>query len=226
LAVIGGCLGTYVVLAFVFHWLVEPTVAKHQEVAREATSPAAFAYVPPVHSEPAAVAAKPSATARDSKKSGRSEAAKPPMTVTRTSAPPPPMEIIRSEPPVRTASQPAAAQPAASTTVFPPVSRHAARSQPATQGAATPSASETVFPPVTAAQPASQQTASTESPAQAASEGATPDTVTAAAPAFPEAEEPKKPKKVRKTAHHQQQRDFFNPFRFFAWGQANGARRF
>jgi hypothetical protein len=94
------------------------------------------------------------------------------------------------------------------------------------QTATAPSAPETVFPPVTASQPASRETAGTELPAQAASEGATPDTVTAAAPAFPEAEEPKKPKKVRKTAHHQQPRDFFNPFRFFAWGQANGSRRF
>src|SRR2546430_15146326 len=40
LAVVGGCLGVYVVLATGFHWLVEPTLGKNQGVTAYEPSPA------------------------------------------------------------------------------------------------------------------------------------------------------------------------------------------
>jgi hypothetical protein len=228
--VIGGCVGAYAVFAVVFHWLVEPTLATYQSAVPVDPAPTSMALAPAVRPQLAApVAAKPQppapAATRHSKKTARPEqpvqmAAKPP-TVTHIPVPQP-YEPARAEP-AQVATQ-TAAQPAAAAPVFPPVtpSRHAARTQTPAQ-AATSSASQTVFPPA----PPAAQTARTQSPAPAASEGTTPDAVAAAAPsAFPEVEEPKKPKKAHRTVHHQQQRDYFNPFRFFAWGSNNGYRRF
>jgi hypothetical protein len=38
--VVGSCIGVYVVLAFAFHWLIEPTVAKSREAAAALPPPA------------------------------------------------------------------------------------------------------------------------------------------------------------------------------------------
>src|SRR5215470_4235325 len=88
LAVVGGCLGVYVVLATGFHWLVEPTLGKNQGVSAYEPSPARI--VPdaaPVRSEPASrLASKPSTTVR--------------------AAGPASSEAIRSETPGRAASPP------------------------------------------------------------------------------------------------------------------------
>ena len=40
MAVVGSCLGVYVILAMAFHWFVEPTVAKSREVAAYQPPPA------------------------------------------------------------------------------------------------------------------------------------------------------------------------------------------
>src|SRR2546429_533990 len=71
LAVVGGCLGVYVVLATGFHWLVEPTLGKNQGVTAYEPSPARIVpdarqtVVAPARPEPASrVASKPSPTAR------------------------------------------------------------------------------------------------------------------------------------------------------------------
>jgi len=69
LAVLGGCLGVYAVLAFVFHWLIEPSVGKTYAVY--APPPMAVvpsqpdrASVPPVTPRRAAMNA-PAAAPRD-----------------------------------------------------------------------------------------------------------------------------------------------------------------
>src|SRR5262245_65963556 len=69
LAVVGGCLGVYVVLATGFHWLVEPTLGKNQGVAAYDPAPARIAptpssaVAPAVRPEPASrVASKPAAS--------------------------------------------------------------------------------------------------------------------------------------------------------------------
>src|SRR5499433_806990 len=108
LAVVGGCLGVYVVLATGFHWLVEPTLGKNQGVA--AYDPAPARVVPdarqtvaaPVRSEPASrLASKPSTTVRAagpaSSEAIRSE------TPGRAASPPPMMTIVT---PARVASPP------------------------------------------------------------------------------------------------------------------------
>src|SRR5258708_12531247 len=93
LAVVGGCLGVYVVLATGFHWLVEPTLGKNQGVTAYEPSPARIVpdarqtVVAPVRSEPASrVASKPSTTVR--------------------AAGPASSEAVRSEAPARAASPP------------------------------------------------------------------------------------------------------------------------
>ena len=72
LAVVGGCLGVYVVLATGFHWLVEPTLGKNQGVTAYEPSPARIVpdarqtVAAPVRSEPASrLASKPSTTDGD-----------------------------------------------------------------------------------------------------------------------------------------------------------------
>jgi hypothetical protein len=57
LAVLGGCLGAYAVLAFVFHWLIEPSVGKTSAVY----APPPMAVVPP---QPDAAASVPPVTPR------------------------------------------------------------------------------------------------------------------------------------------------------------------
>jgi hypothetical protein len=65
LAVIGSCLGVYVVLAVAFHWLIAPTVAKKQTMSPatmvQYSSPA---FAAPAHSEPPPRAVRTPATAR------------------------------------------------------------------------------------------------------------------------------------------------------------------
>src|SRR5262244_812627 len=121
LAVVGGCLGVYVVLATGFHWLVEPTLGKNQGVA--AYDPAPARVVPdarqtvaaPVRSEPASrLASKPSTTVRAagpasseairSETPGRAAAPPPMMTVVTKPAAAP--ETARAEAPSRVASKP------------------------------------------------------------------------------------------------------------------------
>src|SRR5216683_1589278 len=108
LAVVGGCLGVYVVLATGFHWLVEPTLGKNQGVTAYEPSPARIVpdarqtVVAPVRSEPASrVASKPSTTVRAagpaSSEAVRSEAP------ARAASPPPMMTIVTS---ARVASKP------------------------------------------------------------------------------------------------------------------------
>src|SRR5215471_16729366 len=93
LAVVGGCLGVYVVLATGFHWLVEPTLGENQGVTAYEPSPARVVpdarqtVAAPVRSEPASrLASKPSTTVK--------------------AAGPPSSEAIRSETPGRAASPP------------------------------------------------------------------------------------------------------------------------
>jgi hypothetical protein len=63
-AVVGSCLGVYVVLAMAFHWFVEPSVAKSRAVAPYQPPPAAMmqAAVPIARSAPPARLAATSAT--------------------------------------------------------------------------------------------------------------------------------------------------------------------
>src|SRR6516225_10581525 len=86
LAVVGGCLAVYAVLAMGFHWFVEPTLGKNQAVSAYDPSPARIVplsgppAVAPARSEPASrLASKPAASVR--------------------SAGPAATEAIRSEPP-------------------------------------------------------------------------------------------------------------------------------
>src|SRR5215468_5377166 len=108
LAVVGGCLGVYVVLATGFHWLVEPTLGKNQGVTAYEPSPARIVpdarqtVAAPVRSEPASrLASKPSTTVRAagpaSSEAIRSE------TPGRAASPPPMMTMVA---PSRVASKP------------------------------------------------------------------------------------------------------------------------
>src|SRR6516225_6994096 len=108
LAVVGGCLGVYVVLATGFHWLVEPTLGKNQGVTAYEPSPARVVpdarqtVAAPVRSEPASrLASKPSTTVRAagpaSSEAIRSE------TPGRAASPPPMMTVVT---PARVASPP------------------------------------------------------------------------------------------------------------------------
>ena len=50
MAVVGSCLGVYVVLAIAFHWLIEPTVAKNHVVVADKPAPAVVMQHPPAPS--------------------------------------------------------------------------------------------------------------------------------------------------------------------------------
>jgi hypothetical protein len=231
LAVVGSCLGVYVVLAVAFHWLMEPTVAKNQGVAPYEPSPARIVQasgppsVPPVRSGlPSRVTSKPptSATATTvapkSTETARSELPSrvaPPMTV--TAAAPKSAETARSELPSRVA-------PPMTVTAAAPKSTETARSEPPRVAPEPPTSA-----PVAAAAPKSAETARSGLPSLVAPEPPTSATVAAAVPESTEtaATEPKKtPKKAaRKTARHERPaRDFWNPFKFFAGGPSNGSR--
>src|SRR5215831_11290919 len=120
LAVVGGCLGVYVVLATGFHYLVEPTLGKNQGVAAYDPAPARIAptpssaVAPAVRPEPASrVASKPAAstivrtTGPASTEAVRaapaSRAAPPPMMTVVTQ--PAPTATARAEPPSPVAAE-------------------------------------------------------------------------------------------------------------------------
>jgi hypothetical protein len=198
LAVVGGCLAVYVVLAAAFHWLMEPTVAKNQAVVAYQPSPARIAQdvslarvtlKPPTSAPVTAAAAKSRDTARSDQPSG--VATKPlPMMV---AAAPKPTDTARSDLPSAVATKP------------PPMMVTAA---------ATPStdAVRPDLPSRVASEPPSMSTTMT----LAAPESTEP----AAAPT-----EPKKKKVARKTVRRDRSREIFNPFNFFASSPSNGARR-
>src|SRR5215469_4007396 len=212
LAVVGGCLGVYVVLATGFHWLVEPTLGKHQGVTAYEPSPtrivpdARQTVAAPVRSEPASrLASKPSTTVRAagpaSSEAIRSEAS------ARAASPPPMMTIVTptrvgSPPPMMTVVKPAAAP------------TETARAESPSRVASKP-------PMMTIGTKAAP-----ESPAPVASEQPASGTIAAAESTEPAPAAAKKTHTKRKTVRHERpSREFWNPMNFFAWGSANGARR-
>jgi len=220
LAVVGGCLGVYVVLATGFHWLVEPTLGKNQGVTAYEPSPARIVpdarqtVAAPVRSEPASrLASKPSTTVRAagpaSSEAIRSEAS------ARAASPPPMMTIVTparvgSPPPMMTVVKPAAAPTETARAESP--SRVASKPPMMTIG--------------TKAAPESTETARSESPSPVASEQPASGTIAAAESTEPVPAAAKKTHTKRKTARHERpSREFWNPMNFFAWGSANGARR-
>ena len=221
LAVVGGCLGVYVVLATGFHWLVEPTLGKNQGVTAYEPSPARV--VPnarqtvavPVRSEPASrLASKPSTTVRAagpaSSEAIRSE------TPGRAASPPPMMTVVTparvaSPPPMMTIVTKPAAEPTETARAEAP-SRIASKPPMMTIG--------------TKAAPGSTETARSESPSPVASEQPATGTIAAAESTEPTSAAAKKTHTKRKTVRHERaSREFWNPMNFFAWGSANGARR-
>src|SRR5262245_38581006 len=111
LAVIGGCLGVYVFCAMVFHWFVEPTVAKNRGPALDPV-PARIVQDsrPASRAEPSAATAAKSAAAAsgsESKKSDRLDpsrvASKPPTSATATAES---KKTARAEAPSRGAAKP------------------------------------------------------------------------------------------------------------------------
>src|SRR6516225_7692407 len=122
LAVVGGCLGVYVVFAVGFHWFVEPTLRKNQGVAAYDPAPARVvplagaAAVPPARSEPAsrlaskpAVSTKVRSTGPASTEAVRAEppsrGAPPPMMTVATKPAPGSTDTARSQPPSPVASE-------------------------------------------------------------------------------------------------------------------------
>jgi hypothetical protein len=214
LAVVGGCLGVYVVLATGFHWLVEPTLGKNQGVTAYEPSPARIVpdarqtVAAPVRSEPASrLASKPSTTVRAagpaSSEAIRSE------TPGRAASPPPMMTVVTparvaSPPPMMTIVTKPAAEPAETARAEAP-SRVASKPPMMTIG--------------TKAAPGPTETArSDEQPASGA--------IAAAESTEPAPAAAKKTHTKRKTVRHERpSREFWNPMNFFAWGSANGARR-
>jgi hypothetical protein len=202
LAVVGGCLAVYAVLAMGFHWFVEPTLGKNQAVSAYDPSPARIVplsgppAVAPARSEPASrLASKPAASTKV------------------RSAGPAATEAIRSEPPSR------GAPPPMMTIVTKPAATETARSEPPSRAAPPPMVTAATKPA-----PGPTATARSEPASLVASEQPTSDTVAAAettdAPAAA-----KKTHNKRKTVRHERpSRDFWNPMNFFAWG-SNGARR-
>ncbi len=203
LAVVGGCLGVYVVLAVGFHWFVEPTLGKNQGVPAYDPSPTRIVplsgppAVAPARSEPASrLASKPAASTKV------------------RSAGPAATEAIRSEPPSR------GAPPPMMTIVTKPAPTVTARSEPPSRAAPLPMMTAATKPA-----PGSTEAARSESTSPVASEQPTSDTVavaesTEAAPAAAK----KTPSKRKTVRHERPSRDFWNPMNFFAWG-SNGARR-
>jgi len=221
LAVVGGCLGVYVVLATGFHWLVEPTLGKNQGVTAYEPSPARVVpdarqtVAAPVRSEPASrLASKPSTTVRAagpaSSEAIRSE------TPGRAASPPPMMTVVTparvaSPPPMMTIVTKPAAEPTETARAEAP-SRIASKPPMMTIG--------------TKAAPGSTETARSESPSPVAPEQPATGTIAAAESTEPTSAAAKKTHTKRKTVRHERaSREFWNPMNFFAWGSANGARR-
>src|SRR5215467_13029736 len=95
LAVVGGCLAVYAVLAVGFHWFVEPTLGKNQAVSAYDPAPARIV---PLSGPPAVAPARSEAASR--------LASKPAASTKVRSAGPAPTEAARSEPPSRAAPPP------------------------------------------------------------------------------------------------------------------------
>src|SRR5215469_5092358 len=127
LAVVGGCLAVYAVLAVGFHWFVEPTLGKNQAVSAYDPAPARIVplsgppAVAPARSEPASrLASKPAASTKV------------------RSAGPAATEAIRSEPPSR------GAPPPMMTIVTKPAPTETAHSEPPSRAAPEQPTSDTV----------------------------------------------------------------------------------
>src|SRR5215472_5391117 len=200
LAVVGGCLGVYVVLATGFHWLVEPTLGKNQGVTAYEPSPARVApdarqtVAAPVRSEPASrLASKPSTTVR--------------------AAGPASSEAVRSETPGRVASPPPMMTIVTPARVASPPPMMTIVTKPAAE-------------PTETARAESPSPVASEQPSPVASEQPASGTIAAAESTEPAPAAAKKTHTKRKTARHERpSREFWNPMNFFAWGSANGARR-
>src|SRR5262249_10441992 len=220
LAVVGGCLGVYVVLATGFHWLVEPTLGKNQGVTAYEPSPARIVpdarqtVAAPVRSEPASrIASKPSTTVRAagpaSSEAVRSEAP------ARAAAPPPMMTIVT---PARVASPP----PMMTVVTKPAAAPETARAEAPSRVASEPPMMTTG----TKAARGPRDTASGEAPPPVAPEHPPSGTIAAAESTEPAPAAAKKTHTKRTTVRHERpSREYWNPMNFFAWGSANGARR-
>src|SRR5499433_3825687 len=127
LAVVGGCLAVYIVLAVGFHWFVEPTVGKNQAVSAYDPSPARIV---PLSGQPAVAPARSEPASR--------LASKPAASTKVRSAGPAATEAIRSEPPSR------GAPPPMMTIVTKPAPTETARSEPASLVASEQPTSDTV----------------------------------------------------------------------------------
>lgn len=204
LAVIGSCLGVYVVIAVAFNWLIEPTVAKNRGPGPDDAAPARIVQAPVVPVTPSArveppsrAAAKPGTPAQKSVETARAEA---PRVATKLPTPAP----IAATPPVAAAPSVAASAPVATSA---PVAAAASA-------------------PVAVAAPVAAETARAELPAGVASEAPATATAAAAEPteAAPPPPAPKKKKVARSNRNERQKRDYWNPFRFFASGPSNGSR--
>src|SRR5215469_1036772 len=200
LAVVGGCLGVYVVLATGFHWLVEPTLGKNQGVTAYEPSPARVVpdarqtVAAPVRSEPASrLASKPSTTVR--------------------AAGPASSEAVRSETPGRVASPPPMMTIVTPARVASPPPMMTIVTKPAAE-------------PTETARSESPSPVASEQPSPVASEQPASGTIAAAESTEPAPAAAKKTHTKRKTVRHERpSREFWNPMNFFAWGSANGARR-
>src|SRR5262249_42855121 len=198
LAVVGGCLAVYAVLAVGFHWFVEPTLGKNQAVSAYDPSPGRIVplsgppAVAPARSEPASrLASKPAASTKV------------------RSAGPAATEAIRSDPPSR------GAPPPMMTIVKKPAPTETARSEPPSRPAPPRRAAPPpMMPAATKPAPGSTETARSESPSPVASEQPTSDTVAAAEPTEAAPAPAKKTHNKRKTVRHER-RDFWNPMNFF-----------
>src|SRR5262245_32609792 len=203
LAVVGGCLAVYAVLAVGFHWFVEPTLGKNQAVSAYGPAPGPRL---PLPGPPAVAPARSEAPSRLPWKPAASTKVR--------SAGPAATEAIRSEPPSR------GAPPPMMTIVTKPAPTETARSEPPSRAAPPP-----MMTIATKSAQGSTETARAESPSLVASEQATSGTVAAAESTESAPAAAKKTHSKRKTVRHERPaRDFWNPMSFFAWG-SNGARR-
>jgi hypothetical protein len=99
LAVVGSCLGVYVILAMAFHWFVEPTVAKSREVAAyQPPPPTMMQYSPAPVAVPVTRIEPPSRIAATSATSGPTSAAPEPASAAHEPADKP-VETAPKKPP-------------------------------------------------------------------------------------------------------------------------------
>jgi hypothetical protein len=114
LAVIGSCLGVYVVLATAFHWFVQPTIAKHQSVVADrfapvlqlqpsVTTPAATTAAAATPTEPPIRMVKPPQSAAATANAAAAAASD---TTTESAPKPAPRRVVRAPRPERRAYNP------------------------------------------------------------------------------------------------------------------------